>query len=89
MAKRKHPYPVTSPEERQALEAIQGGKCAICGRDDLELFVDHSYRTGRTRGLLCRQHNTALGMFKDSPKLLRAALAYLINAPAKQLKGGQ
>jgi Recombination endonuclease VII len=85
--RRKYPYPVTTPEERQALEALQHGACAICGRDDLELFADHSYRTGKTRGLLCRQHNTALGMFRDSPTLLRAALRYLRNPPATQLKG--
>jgi Recombination endonuclease VII len=60
-------------------------RCAICGRDDVDLHIDHSRRTGKTRGLLCRQHNTALGMFHDSPKLLRQALAYLLKPPAQRL----
>ena len=86
MAKRrKYPYPVCSPEERQALLELQGGRCAICGAET-ELHIDHSKRTGKTRGLLCRVHNTALGMFKDSPTLLRKALRYLRNPPATQLK---
>jgi hypothetical protein len=82
---RKYDKPVCSPEEKATLMELQGGRCALCGRDDVELFIDHSYRTGKTRGLLCRQHNAALGMFKDSPKLLRAALRYLSHPPADQL----
>jgi hypothetical protein len=79
MAKRKHPRPVCTPEERQALYDLQGGVCAICMADNQELHTDHSYRTGRTRGLLCRQCNCGLGMLGDSPKLLRAALQYFAN----------
>jgi hypothetical protein len=85
--RRKYSHPTVTPEDRQALLELQGGRCAICGRDDRELFVDHSYRNGKTRGLLCRTHNTALGMFKDSPSLLRKALAYLRHPPAAHLKG--
>jgi hypothetical protein len=51
--------------------------------------VDHSYRSGKTHGLLCRQHNAALGMFKDSPTLLKRALAYRQNPPAKALGFGE
>jgi hypothetical protein len=39
--------------------------------------------------LLCRQYNASLGMFKDSPTLLKRALAYLQNPPAKALGFGQ
>jgi hypothetical protein len=86
MARRRtYPKPISTDDERAALAVVQGGACAICGKDDVALFVDHSYRTGRTRGLLCRQHNTALGMFKDSPTLLRAALAYLRHPPARRI----
>jgi hypothetical protein len=80
--RRAYPRPVCSPAERQALFEDQSGRCAICSRSDVELHIDHSRRTGRTRGLLCRQHNTALGMFRDSPTLLRKALSYLTNPPA-------
>ncbi len=74
-----------TPEERQALLELQAGRCTICGYDTVKLHVDHSYRTGRVRGLLCRQHNTALGMLGDSLKILKAAVAYFQNSPAKRL----
>ena len=66
------------------MDAQEGG-CPICGRDGRELFVDHSYRTGRTRGLLCRQCKCGLGMLGDSAKRLRAALLYLLKPPAQAL----
>jgi hypothetical protein len=67
---------------------LQQGRCAIC-REEAELFTDHSHRTGKTRGLLCRQHNAALGMFKDSPTLLKWAVAYLQSPPGKALGFGE
>jgi Recombination endonuclease VII len=84
--RRKYPRPVITPAERAALEALQGDCCAICRRDDVELFADHSHRTGRTRGLLCRTCNTGLGQLKDSIKRLRAALHYLLRPPARLLE---
>jgi hypothetical protein len=85
---RRYPRPECSPAQRAALLELQQGKCAICGAEG-ELFMDHSYRTGKTRGLLCRQHNAALGMFKDSLTLLKRALAYLREPPAKMLAIGE
>lgn len=58
----------------------QGGLCAICGRSEsLEqaLALDHCHKTGRLRGLLCMQCNTGLGMFRDNPETLQAAIDYL------------
>ena len=66
---RRYPRSEYSPAQRAALLEQQQGRCAICGAEG-ELYVDHSYRSGKTHGLLCRQHNAALGMFKDSPTLL-------------------
>jgi Autographiviridae endonuclease VII len=82
MPRRKYPRPVITPEERQALFELQGGKCAVCGRDDVELCTDHFYRTGRTRGMCCRTCNTALGMSSASPTLVRAALQYVTKPSA-------
>lgn len=56
--------------------------CAICGVTESAgnqkgLVVDHCHASGAIRGLLCRHCNVAIGMFKEDPKLLTAAIAYL------------
>jgi hypothetical protein len=86
MARRRtHPKPVSTEDERTALVVIQGGACPICGRDDVVLHLDHSYRTGKTRGLLCRTCNTGCGQFRDSVKRLQAAIQYLKHPPARRI----
>jgi hypothetical protein len=45
------------------------------------LSVDHCHTTGRVRGLLCSLCNKAIGLLKDSPERLRAAINYLSPAP--------
>lgn len=65
-------------EAYEALLASQGGKCAFCRTPADEaprgqLFVDHCHDSGAVRWLLCHQCNVGLGMFKDSPELLRIA----------------
>lgn len=61
------------------LRRLQNDRCAICGSAPgaRALHVDHDHRTGQTRGLLCHSCNIGLGMFRDSPVLLRGATAYL------------
>ena len=63
----------------------QGGKCAICGRDEIApnrkykyFFVDHNHKTGEVRGLLCYWCNTGLGMFGDSSDILQKVIAYTV-----------
>lgn len=78
--KRKNPdlkrrYGLTI-EERAALLEKQGGVCAICFCDD-PTDVDHCHSTGKVRGILCRQCNTALGLFKDDTARLAQAVVYL------------
>jgi hypothetical protein len=65
------------PEEYQRLLERQGGRCAICRRNDRALGVDHDHATGRVRGLLCNSCNTAIGHLNDDPVVLAAAIAYL------------
>lgn len=75
-------YGITTVEFNALLTA-QGGCCAICkgttpgGQG--EWHVDHDHASGKVRGLLCAPCNLSLGGFKDSPDLLRAALAYLLS----------
>lgn len=61
--------------------AAQAGCCAICGTHQdalkLTLAVDHNHDTGKVRGLLCNPCNAAIGRFKDSTSMLRAAIRYL------------
>jgi len=62
----------------------QGYACAICGcphydENGKRLSIDHNHASGFTavRGLLCANCNFGLGLFKDSPAVLRAAAEYL------------
>lgn len=59
----------------------QHGVCAICKQPERVknrvLTVDHCHKTGKVRGLLCFDCNTALGKFKDNTELLETAIGYL------------
>jgi len=58
----------------------QNRGCAICGEipEGRHLAVDEDHSDGmRIRGLLCKNHNLGLGLFSDSPELLRKAASYL------------
>lgn len=77
----KRTYGITFEDYEQMFDN-QKGCCKICnsrisnsrtGR----LFVDHCHKTGTVRGLLCSSCNHGLGLFKDSPTLLKKAIAYL------------
>lgn len=39
--------------------------------------IDHRHEDGKVRGVLCRQCNTALGLFKDNQEILTRARTYL------------
>jgi len=63
----------------------QNGVCKLCKRPETrkqnnkikQLCVDHCHRTGKVRGLLCHNCNTAIALFSDDPELLRKAAEYL------------
>lgn len=61
-----------------ALLAGQENRCAICRTPDGNWVVDHDHKSGDVRGILCRQCNTGLGCFKDSPEAAMAAAKYLL-----------
>lgn len=68
-----------SSEKYWSLFVSQRTACAICMRPSFKkrLAVDHCHESGKVRGLLCDLCNRGLGMFRDSPLLLRLAADYL------------
>lgn len=74
---RKYGITMTEKEFNSRL-AEQGGRCSICSKiPGYRLAVDHDHKTGKTRGLLCRNCNRALGYFEDSTSRLLVAINYL------------
>ena len=71
-------YGITSKDYDQMLDK-QNKSCAICKESGIKLLVDHCHKNKNVRGLLCHNCNILLGNAKDSPEILRAALAYLGN----------
>jgi hypothetical protein len=61
--------------------ARQGYKCALCpatkSQDGRPLFIDHCHETGKVRGALCSQCNTAIGALGDNLAGLQRAIQYL------------
>lgn len=73
-----------SYDKFKEMSQAQDNRCMICRRlpwesriNLKELCVDHDHETGKVRGLLCSQCNTALGLFSDSKEKLNAAVNYL------------
>jgi Recombination endonuclease VII len=67
-------------EEYDAILDAQGGVCALCGCEPtpgISLHVDHDHSTGEIRGLLCVRCNSALGLFREDPDLLKRAARYV------------
>lgn len=62
----------------------QGGRCAICGTDQVSprrgWHTDHDHEAGAVRGILCPGCNVGLGHFREDPKILAAAIEYLATA---------
>jgi hypothetical protein len=74
----------TTPNTAKVLFKKQNGRCAICstkmvmkGPKALQYNLDHDPNTGKYRQLLCNSCNFGLGHFRNSPKLLLAAMVYL------------
>ena len=81
-----------NPGEYERILMFQGDVCAICKRpakDGHRLHVDHSHKTGTTRGLICWPDNRALGFFRDSLERLENAVTYLKDPPAIAALGGE
>lgn len=74
----------------QSMLASQRNLCAICGgsaANGRRLSVDHDHSTGAVRALLCAGCNAGLGLFRDNPRVLLKAAAYLNTHRQQRLKG--
>jgi len=72
-----------SVEEYEQMLASQKGGCYICGKlpeDKRALDIDHDHKTGKVRGLLCSNHNRALGLMEDNPGFLLKSVEYLVKS---------
>lgn len=60
----------------------QGGRCKSCLKQigKKTAGIDHCHTTGKIRGILCMQCNTALGSLEDNPLKIEALLNYLLNS---------
>ena len=71
-----------SNQDYEAMLIRQEGQCAICksklnSSRYTKFAVDHCHKTGKVRGLLCTNCNTAIGLMKDSVIRLQQAIDYL------------
>lgn len=69
-------YKTTQEHLDNMLEA-QKDKCLICKKEG-NLVVDHDHKSGKIRGMLCRNCNLGLGSFKDNWMILDKAAQYMI-----------
>jgi len=73
-----------SLKEWDAMFMSQSGCCAICNKHQsnfkYRLAVDHCHKTGKIRGLLCQNCNTAIGLLQDDPSLCVKAEKYLLKS---------
>ena len=60
---------------------LQDSECGMCGDAYLSrpkhFVMDHDHGSGRLRGVLCTQCNTALGSLKEDPDRFRGGLEYM------------
>jgi hypothetical protein len=71
----KRHYGLTEAE-RDAMVVSQMGLCVICLKAPAA-HVDHCHKTGKVRGVLCFNCNSAIGKLGDDPDIGRRAVAYL------------
>jgi hypothetical protein len=67
-------------ETYQQLFKNQNNCCAICKTEfgnTKHTHIDHCHTTKKVRALLCHGCNTAIGLLKESPKIIKSALIYI------------
>jgi hypothetical protein len=75
--KRELKYALPGMSIDELLES-QSSTCAICKTAiNKSAAIDHDHVTGVVRGMLCRECNLGLGLFKDNPAVLKEAAKYV------------
>lgn len=72
-------YGIGLDEYNNILKAQQG-VCAICQNScntGMNLAVDHCHDTKKVRGLLCKNCNTAIGLFMEDIENMNKAIEYI------------
>ena len=80
----KKNYNLTIDDYNKRVEQ-QNNKCAICGNEETNTFkgkvvnlsVDHNQKTGKVRGLLCKDCNVSLGNLNENISLFYKCIEYL------------
>ncbi len=72
----KKMYGIDQKDYDEILEK-QNGVCAVCGKKDAPLCVDHNHISGKVRGILCRKCNSAIGLLQDDKEIVKRAFEYL------------
>lgn len=70
---------MTLVDYNHMLEA-QNNLCSLCDTPlnlSGRVAVDHDYKTGLVRAILCIKCNTGLGFFNDDPNMLIKAAKYI------------
>lgn len=78
----KQTYGISLEQYAEMLQE-QNSKCDVCGKEHEEvtkkrLNVDHCHTTGKVRGLLCANCNTALGLLKENVQNIDKLKDYII-----------
>lgn len=61
---------------RDDLLKLRARGCAICQSFE-NIVVDHCHESDRVRDALCQRCNSGIGLFLESPDLMRKAISYL------------
>ena len=76
-----------TPQQYNAMVADTGGVCHVCGNRPTQWQVEHSHRTGKVTGVVCKACNVgALAMTFHDTAFVRRLLDYLENPPAERLR---
>lgn len=62
-------------EDLDQIINLGDGRCFICSKK--ATVIDHNHKTGKVRGHLCSNCNTALGLFGEDENRLLTAIFYL------------